>query len=85
MTKEITAEVLNQIIEESHKKMKENAEVLLNGDFDFAAFNDRNTMARVMFEVLANYELEQYKAVGLTTKGKSLKSSINYYLLMNHK
>lgn len=85
MDRKETKQVLDEIIEESYKKMKENAEAIMNGNWNFDMFGDRNTFARIAFECLAKYELEQYKAQNLSSNGKTLRTAMGYYLIENHK
>lgn len=81
MTKEETLNVINEIIEESAKSMKEKAEKMLDSkNFDFDVFGDRNTFARIAFEVLVDYEISQYMFKGNRRK-KDFKDV--YYSLMN--
>ena len=63
MTREETLTVVNKMLDESYKIAKERAEKLLAArDWDFDQFGDRNTFARVVFEVLMDNEISQYRA-----------------------
>lgn len=66
MTKEETLNVVTEIIEESAKHMKEKAKEMLNNHnvVDVNVFGDRNTFARIMFEILNQFELSQYEYKG---------------------
>jgi len=66
MTKEETLNVVTEIIDESAKHMKEKAKEMLNNHnvVDVNVFGDRNTFARIMFEILTQFELSQYEYKG---------------------
>mgnify|MGYP007069954456 CR=1 FL=1 len=64
MTKEETLKVINEIIDDSAKSMKENAVKMLDKNFDFDLFGDRNSFARIAWEILVNNEIPQYKYNG---------------------
>jgi len=81
MTKEEVLNVLNEIIDESAKSMKEKAKKILDTkEFDVNVFGDRNSFARVMYELLIQYEIPQYSYKG-NRKEKTFKNV--YYGLMD--
>ena len=85
MTKEETLQVINEIIDESAKYMKKEAEQLLNAQsWDFDAFGDRSTFARTAMEVIFDKEKKQYQAINNTKAYKSLKANLDYELSFIH-
>ena len=81
MNQKETLEVFNLMVDESSKAVKERAARLLNTrgeDWDFDQFGDRNTFARVMFEVLVGNEITQYKVLKHTKKTALLAGSLRY-------
>ena len=79
MNKQETLEVVNQMLDESYKTAKERAAKLLESrDWDFDQFGDRNTFARIVFEVLVNNELNQYKIQKRTRQTIQLEGSLIY-------
>lgn len=82
MTKEETLNVVNEIIDDSAKHMKEKAKKMLDNPnvVDVNIFGDRNTFARIMFEILTQFELPQYAYNG-NTKDKTFKQV--YHNLLN--
>ncbi len=82
MTKEETLNVVTEIIEESAKHMKEKAKEMLNNPnvVDVDIFGDRNTYARIMFEILTQFELSQNEYKG-NRKDKTFKRV--YHNLIN--
>lgn len=82
MTKEETLNVVTEIIDESAKHMKEKAKEMLNNPniVDVNVFGDRNTFARIMFEILTQFELPQYEYKG-NRKDKTFKHV--YHNLLN--
>ena len=82
MTKEETLQVINEIIEESAKKMKENSAKLLDKrEWDFDKFGDRNTFARAVMEVMFENEHFQYQLSEPTRTYKELKRDMKYEML----
>lgn len=83
MTKEETLEVINEIIDESSACMKKEAKRLLDSqEWDFDAFGNRNTFAKVVMEAIFDKEKKQY-AVFYEKKSKEyrrLKNAIEYEL-----
>ena len=85
MTKEETLQVINEIIDESTKAMKKEAEQLLNAQsWDFDTFGDRNTFARTAMEVIFEKEKRQYQAINNTRAYKTLKANLDYELSFIH-
>ena len=85
MTKEETLQVINEIIDESTKAMKKEAERLLEAQsWDFNTFGDRNTFARVVMECVFQKEKEQYAAINNTKGYKQLKTNLAYELAFIH-
>ena len=85
MTKEETLQVINEIIDESTKAMKKEAEQLLKAQsWDFDTFGDRNTFARTVMEVIFEKEKRQYQAINNTKAYKSLKANLDYELSFIH-
>lgn len=85
MTKEETLQVINEIIDESTKAMKREAEQLLNAQsWDFNLFGDRNTFARTAMECIFDKEKSQYQAINNTKEYKQLKSNLAYELGFIH-
>lgn len=85
MTKEETLAVVNEIIDESTKAMKAEAEKLLNAqEWDFNTFGDRNTFARTVMETIFDKEKKQYAAINNTRAYKALKANLAYELSFIH-
>lgn len=85
MTKEETLQVINEIIDESTKAMKKEAERLLEAQsWDFNTFGDRNTFARVVMECIFEKEKKQYAAINNTKAYKTLKANLAYELAFIH-
>lgn len=85
MTKEETLQAINEIIDESTKVMKKEAERLLEAQsWDFDTFGDRNTFARTAMECIFEKEKKQYAAINNTKKYKQLKANLDYELSFIH-
>ena len=85
MDKQQTLEVIYEIIDESTKAMKAEAEQLLNAqDWDFDMFKDRNTFARTAMETIFDKEKRQYQAINNTRAYKNLKANLAYELNFIH-
>ncbi len=85
MTKEETLRVINEIIDESTKSMREEAKRLLEAQsWDFDTFGDRNTFARTAMEVIFEKEKRQYQAINNTRAYKTLKANLDYELSFIH-
>ena len=89
MTKEETLQVINEVIDESTKAMKKEAERLLEvQSWDFDTFGDRNTFARVVMEAIFEKEIKQYRAnttkADVSRKYRKLKPSLEYELSFIH-
>ena len=85
MTKEETLQVINEIIDESAAKMKENSTKLLDKrDWDFDKFGDRNTFARAVMECMFENEHFQYQPSDPTRTYKELKKQLKYEMLFIH-
>lgn len=77
--KEETLQVLTEIINESHKIMLSKAQKLADcKEWEFDAFADRNTFARLMFEVLCDEEKSQYQAINNTQTAKEIRKELKY-------
>lgn len=82
MTKEETLQVINEIIDESAKHMKENSAKLLDRrEWDFDKFGDRNTFARAVMEVMFENEHFQYQLPNPSRSYKDLKRDLKYEML----
>lgn len=82
MEREETLQVINEIIDESAKKMKENSAKLLDRrEWDFNQFGDRNTFARAVMEVMFEHEHFQYQPSEPTRSYKELKRDMKYEML----
>ena len=82
MTKEETLQVINEIIDESTKHMKENSAKLLDKrEWDFDKFGDRNTFARAVMEVMFENEHFQYQVSEPLRSYKDLKKDLKYEML----
>lgn len=82
MTKEETLQVINEIIDESAKHMKENSTKLLDKrEWDFDKFGDRNTFARAVMEVMFENEHFQYQVSEPSRTYKDLKKDLKYEML----
>ena len=82
MTKEETLQVINEIVDESAKHIKENATKLLDKrDWDFDKFGDRNTFARAVMEVMFENEHTQYQLPNPSRTYKELKKDLKYEML----
>ena len=80
-----TLSVINEIIEDSTRAMREEATKLLNTrDWDFEMFGDRNTFARTVMEVIFEKEKSQYAAINNTKAYKDLKKALDYELSFIH-
>lgn len=83
MNKEQTLEVINEIIDESSASMKKEVKRLLDSqEWDYDAFGNRNTFARVVMECIFEKEKGQY-AVLYERKSKEykrLKNALEYAL-----
>ena len=79
MTKEETKKVLLIMINESHRYLKENAEKVIeqldNAGYNFAQFGDRNTFARIIFEVLMKKEIEEYSTSNYLSSTKKAQAN----------
>ena len=85
MTKEETLQVINEIIDESTKAMKKEAERLLEAQsWDFDTFGDKNTFARTAIECIFEKEKEQYAVINHTKKYRQLKANLDYELSFIH-
>jgi len=87
MNRKETLEVVNQILDESYKAMKEGAERLVNArEWDFNQFGDRNTFARAVATVLLQEEIRQYEPINIEPKSATkrkynqLARNLNYEL-----
>ena len=77
MDKQETLAVINQIIDESTKFMKQDAQKLLEAkDWDYDTFGDRNTFARLVIECLFDREKEQYITTYKSDKVRRIKQEI---------
>lgn len=82
MTKEETLQVINEIVDESAKHIKENAAKLLDKrEWDFDKFGDRNTFARAVMEVMFENEHIQYQVSEPSRTYKDLKKDLKYEML----
>ena len=86
MDKKETINVINEIIEDSCKSMKVEAEKLLSArEWDFNQFGDRNTFARLVMECIFDKEKDQYKAIiSNDRKAKQVKKNLAYELCFIH-
>lgn len=85
MTKEETLQVINEIIDESTKAMKKEAERLLEAQsWDFDTFGDRNTFARTAMECIFEKEKKQYEVINHTKNYRQLKANLDYELSFIH-
>ena len=66
MDRKETLEVVNQILDESYKAMKERAEKIVSArEWDFDQFGDRNTFGRAVASVLLVDEICQNMPINL--------------------
>lgn len=85
MEKKDVLEVIFAIINESAEYMKVEAIKLLScREWDFNIFEDRNTFARMVIEVLFDKEKGQYKSCNNSRKAKELKRELQYESMFIH-
>lgn len=85
MEKKDVLDVIFSIINESGEYMKKGAIKLLScREWDFNMFEDRNTFARLVMEVLFDKEKNQYLAINNTRKAKDLKRELQYESMFIH-
>jgi len=85
MEKEEVLEIIFSIINESGQYMKKEAIKLLScRKWDFNMFEDRNTFARLVMEVIFDKEKNQYQVINNTKKVKELKKELQYESMFIH-